>query len=302
MTRPRPIRPGSVVCVTRRTSERRFYLRPDKWVRATWGYLLATLAPRFEVDVIVGVMMSDHYHLVVHDKRGRLPEFVRELNVLMARVVNHRRKRTGNVWDTREPHYQVVLDAGGALSVAAYVLANPVAAGAVKHGRDWPGFRTSLADFSKARVYRRPKFFASARDPESFPSEARLLVRPPPWWSDGGPGQFARELFALVESREARARQKLFPPGPRVSSADDARRRSWRESARSPESAAGRRESIVTANAELRTEYLTFRRKFWSAYDRARRSFLDGVRDVVFPAGTWLMTRLFGLPMESLPA
>src|SRR5437868_13389866 len=90
---PRPIIPGHVYLVTRRCSERRFFLRPGAQTNDAFRYCLAVAAARFGIEIIGFVAMSNHYHAVVRDPRGRLPDFTCLFHKLLAKVLNVRWKR-----------------------------------------------------------------------------------------------------------------------------------------------------------------------------------------------------------------
>jgi REP element-mobilizing transposase RayT len=92
-TKPRRVVPGVTYLVTRRCSERRFFLHPDPQVTWNFEYLLGVLAAKYGVEVHAYVVMSNHYHLVVTDVQGVMPDFQRELNSLLARSVNAFRGR-----------------------------------------------------------------------------------------------------------------------------------------------------------------------------------------------------------------
>ena len=49
--------------------------------------MLALFASQYGIQIHAYVVMSDHYHLVVTDTRGRMPDFQRDLNSLLARSI-----------------------------------------------------------------------------------------------------------------------------------------------------------------------------------------------------------------------
>src|SRR5690606_41410128 len=75
MTKPRCVLPGVVYLLTRRCSERRFFLLPDAVVTQVFEYLLGLLSKEYGIQIHAYVVMSNHYHLVVTDIKGRLPDF-----------------------------------------------------------------------------------------------------------------------------------------------------------------------------------------------------------------------------------
>ena len=143
MSLPRRIVPGASYLVTRRCSERRFFLRPSAQVNAIFEYLLAVVAERYGVRVHAYCVLSNHVHLVVTDPLGRLPDFQRDLAGLLARAVNASLGRWETFW---APHTFSAVALGSpedVVSKAGYTLANPVAAGLVPAGRLWPGLWSS---------------------------------------------------------------------------------------------------------------------------------------------------------------
>ncbi|MFO0746164.1 MAG: hypothetical protein U1F43_10885 [Myxococcota bacterium] len=301
MSKPRPIVPGAVVSVTRRTVARKFLLRPDPWVGRAFAYLLAHYAALNEVGVIAAIVMSNHYHLVLVDRSGRLPKLMNELNAAMARVVNAMRGRKGAVWDAREPHYQTLLDANVTLSMAAYDLANPVAAGLVEHGRDWPGFRTTPNGIGKSVEYRRP----AALDSEAgtYPEVATLALIAPPWSSVDGPEHFGRELAELVAQREEAARRRVRGTGRKFAGLSRVRGLDWNAEAEAEEDEDGgrHRATVAASDVEQGIAHLTARKLFRALHEEAKRQFIAGVRGVVFPFGTWLMRVIFGARVAEAP-
>ena len=53
--------------ITRRCSERRFFLLPEPVVTRIFEYLLGHLSELYEIEIHAYVAMSNHYHLVVTD-------------------------------------------------------------------------------------------------------------------------------------------------------------------------------------------------------------------------------------------
>jgi len=139
MTAPRQILPGTTYLVTRRCSERRFFLRPSYRTNAIFRYILAVAATRYDVRVHAFCVLSNHFHLVVTDPHARLPEFHRYLDALVARATNCSLGRWESFWDP-DGYSAVRLESNAdVMEKMVYVLANPVAAGLVRHGREWPG-------------------------------------------------------------------------------------------------------------------------------------------------------------------
>jgi len=61
MTLPRQVVPGRDYMITRRCSERRFFLRPDDDTNNAFTYCLALAAKRAKVEVTFSVALSNHH-------------------------------------------------------------------------------------------------------------------------------------------------------------------------------------------------------------------------------------------------
>jgi hypothetical protein len=75
MTLLRQVVPGCDYLITRRCSERRFFLRPDDDTNNAFIYCLALAAMRANVQVTFSTAMSNHHHTGIHDLDGNFPIF-----------------------------------------------------------------------------------------------------------------------------------------------------------------------------------------------------------------------------------
>jgi REP element-mobilizing transposase RayT len=286
MTAPRQILPGASYLVTRRCSERRLFLRPSPTVNAIFGYLLAVAAERYGILVHVFCVLSNHYHLVVTDPGACLPEFQRYLDGLVARALNCTLGRWESFWDPDSYSAVRLEDAEDILEKIVYVLANPVAAGLVRHARHWPGLWSDPGEMgSDATSFERPKDFFREQGP--MPASARLqLHRPPGFESDASLIEVLRRHLTETEERTAadRARAGRAVLGPK------------RVLAQSPSSHPATAEPRRTLKPRFacrnqwgRVQALRRLKGFSDAYRAALAKWRGGERTVLFPAGTWLM-------------
>jgi hypothetical protein len=65
--------------ITRRCSERRFFLRPDEETNNAFIYCLALAARRAKVEVTFSVSLSNHHHTGIHDRDGNFPIVIEHL-------------------------------------------------------------------------------------------------------------------------------------------------------------------------------------------------------------------------------
>jgi REP element-mobilizing transposase RayT len=186
MTAPRQVLAGTIYLVTRRCSERRFFLRPSALTNAIFLYVLAVAARRYNVLVHAFCVLSNHYHLLVTDADAQLPAFMQYLDSLVARATNASLGRWEGFWSS-DASYSAVSHGStdDIVRKAAYVLANPVAAGLVQHGREWPGLWTAPEQLGAATLTApRPKtFFRASGD---MPESAELVLTIPGARGGGG--------------------------------------------------------------------------------------------------------------------
>ena len=144
MTRRRIIDPGTTWALSRRTTRRHFLLNPDqaRQLEGCYWYCLGLAAQRFGVVVHAGCLMSTHSHEVVTDVRGVLPRFLQEFHRLLALTTKALRGWPGEVFDKRSTGQHALLTPEATIEALAYLIANPVEAGAVRYAKDWPGAHT----------------------------------------------------------------------------------------------------------------------------------------------------------------
>jgi REP element-mobilizing transposase RayT len=203
MTPVRRILSGKSYLITRRCSERRFFLKPSKRTDAIFPYALAVCASRYRVRVHGYCVLSNHYHLVITDTLGRLPDFQRDLDSMLARATNCALGRWDALWE-RDSYSAVELVTRSALyEKLVYLLANPVAAGLVRRAGDWPGHWSDPRRIGAPPVtVTRPKGFFDEKG--RMPASAELELTPPPAFEDD-PTLVASLLESLRDAEEAAA-------------------------------------------------------------------------------------------------
>jgi putative transposase len=280
VTKPRCVLPGIIYLVTRRCSERRFFLRPDPAVTWVFEYLLGLLSKKYGIAIHAYVVMSNHYHLVVTDTEGRLPDFQRDLNSLLARAINALRGRWDSFWEGESYSGVKLLEDGDVIAKMGYTLANPVEARLVNRARQWEGATSAGMVFGRPRQVRRPEKFFSDEMPEVVDLE---ITRP---------GCYERlsdeELLARVQADVAR-RELAHAQLGKAMGMDRVRKQQWNASPESFEARRGLRPTIAGANKWARIEALQRSKEWQREYRAALAQFISGIRNVVFPTGTWWM-------------
>lgn len=288
MTAPRQILPGSTYLITRRCSERRFFLRPSKVTNAIFLYVLAIAARRFRVRVHALCVLSNHVHLVVTDLEARLPEFAQFLWALVARATNATLGRWEAFWAPGSYSAVRLESPQDVISKIAYVLANPVAANLVERGGDWPGLRTAPEQLGTIGLKAaRPTTFFRAKGP--LPAEAELEWSVPPGFAAAGAyrERVAEATRVLEESARNRA-SSVFLGATKVLAQKPSAR------PRNPEPRRNLSPRVAARSTPERIEVLSRLKAFWDAYRQAFREWRTGMRSVVFPPGTYLLRVVHG--------
>jgi REP element-mobilizing transposase RayT len=285
--------PGTTYLVTRRCSERRCFLRPSKLTNEIVLYVLALAAERYNVLVHAFCVLSNHAHLVVTDVDGRLPAFMQYLDSLVARAVNASLGHFEGFWAS-DGSYSAVepLDPADVLAKIAYTLANPVAAGLVRTGAEWPGLWTAAEQIGTATLTaRRPERFF---DPKGYlPASIELALTVPPGFASAA--EFRSLLSAAVGELEEKHREELISQGRRFLGAARVRAQDPFSRPARGEQRFGLKPRIAARDTERRIEGLFRLGCFVKEYREAQASWRAGLRDVVFPAGTYLMRIMHGV-------
>jgi REP element-mobilizing transposase RayT len=285
-TPPRLIVPGATYLITRRCSERRFFLRPDDEVNPIVQYVVAVAAARYGVAIHACSALSNHLHLVVTDRQGRLPDFTQYIGSQIARAVNSVIGHWEAFWDS-DGVSQVILETPDAiLEKMTYVLSNPVSAGLVRRSADWPGVWSAPELIGAAAVtVKRPTAYFN---PDGYMPEAlELELSRPPGFEDDE--QFVETLIARLRDAEDAAAAALGSEG---RSFLGRRRVLAQNPFARPRQTEPRRQlkpRVACRNKWKRIEALQRLAAFVDAYRAALAAWRAGDRSALFPAGTWLM-------------
>ena len=282
--RPRRILPGTTYLVTRRCTHRQFLLTPTtrRHVQA-FRYCLAYAANRTGVLIHAVIVMGNHYHLVVTDVHGVLPVFTECLNKLVAKCMNAMRGRWENFWASEPVSCVRLLDDEAIIDKIAYTLCNPVLAGLVSRGDQWPGLRLGRPG---SYAVRRPRTFfrENGQMPESLELE---LIAPP--LAERSAREAQRRVDRAVAECELAARDRVRAAGRQFLG-----RRAVinQDPFASPHTREARRNlapQVASRNKWLRIETLLQCADFARQYAEALKAWCQEQRTAIFPAGTYLM-------------
>jgi putative transposase len=288
MTIPRRILDHTTWLITRRCSERRFFLLPNARTKQVFEYALARAARLTGVLVHAWMVMSNHYHLVVTDPEARLPEFMRILNSRIARALNFCYQRRESFWSPGSYSAVQLCSEAAVLDKLVYTLANPVAAGLVRRTSRWEGASSVGMEFGGVRRVLRPASMKTGRD-----VEALRLVAPPSAVSTAQ--ELAAALREGVVARENAVEVSFAAQGRRVLGMRAVLAQSWWEAARSEEGSGQLSPRFATRDGEELRRAIREWKEWLAGYWEALGQFRDGVREVAFPAGTYLMKARFNV-------
>ena len=288
MTMPRRIEPGATYLLTRRCAERRLRLVPNAWTRQIFEYCLARAAIRHGVQLHAWCVMSNHWHAVVTDPHGVIPDFCRDVHALVARALNAELGRWDSFWSGQGTSLVRLGSAADVLDKIAYVLTNPVAAGLVRRWSQWPGSRSGVHACARPprECWRAGRLLrpVDAVNPPSLPLEVSV----PPQFVHLGAAGFVALVNEAVEEREARLVADLRSRGVRFLGAARARSVSPRSAPKSSEARRTRDPAVAARSTPERlamlAELVAFRRCYAAALAAWRRS-----GHATFPRGAFKM-------------
>ncbi|MDI7267604.1 MAG: transposase [Myxococcota bacterium] len=293
MSMPRQILPGSTYLVTRRCSERRFFLRPSSTVNRIFLYCLACAAAKYGIQVHAFVALSDHYHMVVTDPEARIPGFMSWFNEFVAKCLNALLGRWESIWSGGTYSLVRLETPDDVLDKIVYTIVNPIAAGLVPRSEQWPGATSRTFTFPAKIDIERPGSFFRPDGP--MPEKVALTVTRPPGFEHLTGGQFRELLVERLRTREAELRAEAKKQGRGFLGVKAVERQ---DPCGSPATREPRRKldpKIAAKDPEVRQGAIDRLRAFLDEYRKAFERWRAGIRKVVFPFGTYALRVLAGV-------
>ena len=299
VTAPRQVLPGRTYLITRRCLQRQFLLRPDERTNRIFLYCLSEALLRYGIELNVLLAMSNHYHLVIFDGHGRLPQFLRHLNLMTAKALNVRWGRWENLWSVEQASATWLVEDEDVLAKGVYALVNPSVDDLVEHVADWPGASSWSAHVSgKTIVIERPREFFRKRG--AMPERVELKVvaprraaNPEERWPLA---EWNERLLCAVRSAEDTALAWRRKRGVSVLGRGNVRRQSAFDSPKTYTRRRTLRPSVACRSRDRRIHELAILRVFRQLHRLASQAFLNGGRAVVFPAGSWAQRAFCAAP------
>lgn len=284
--------------ITRRCSERRFFLRPTREGNNAFVYCLVVAAQKYGVKVIFTTTMSNHHHTGIVDVDGKLPLFLAHFHKLIAKHQNALHGRWESMWSSTQTSAVVLVNPEDIFAKMVYALVNPVSDHLVEKVRHWPGVNslTNTIAGEPLTATRPKRFFRVDGD---MPETVSLPIHLPDTLVGLSKVEFLAKLEEHVAAAEKKAAAVRSAAGTRVIGCQTVSRQHWnhRPVTREPRRRLSPR--IACRDVWRRVEALT-RNKLWlAAYQKARTLFSDG-EPAVFPAGTFWLQQFLGVTCEPI--
>jgi REP element-mobilizing transposase RayT len=290
MSVPRQVLAGTRYLVTRRCTQRQFWLRPSAQTNRIVGYCIAWAAKKTGVVIHAYCVMSNHWHAVVTDVEGNLPDFLHKAHLYISKCINASYGRWENLWASEATSAVRLEEDADVLDKIAYCLANPVAGGLVSTGAQWPGLRsTPQAVAGSTQTIKRPAVYF--RKTGKMPQKVTLETVRPDIYAHMSDNEFARLVSETVEAREASARAEMLEQGRKFLGAKAVLAQDPGASPFTREQRRGLSPRVAAKNKWARAEALQRHKSFLDAYRKAYQSLVSGQLDVVFPAGTYALRK-----------
>src|SRR5512137_227219 len=276
MSLPRAVIAGRRYLITRRCSERRFLMRPDRETSNAFVYCMALAARKSHVSIVRVGTCSNHYHAVVVDNRGRLPEFLGHFHKLFAKHQNCLRGRWEAFWATEQTSVVELPNSEDVLAKMTYAIANPVSSHLVDKVHHWPGVGslTAIEEDLPLVASRPTRFFDPGNG--NLPDVVQLTFRRAPGFERLTQVQYAKLVRENVAQAEAKAAAERLEKGIRIVGRKAVLRQDWNASPGTREPRRGLSPRVACKNKWARIEALQRNQAFLDQYRAARADHLAG--------------------------
>ncbi len=210
----------------------------------------------------------------------------------MARALNAAHGRWESFWSPGSYSAVALQTRQDVVDKMAYVLANPVAAGLVRRGAEWPGPWSAPAQIgAEPREVARPDHFFRKIGPA--PEKALLEVVCPEGL--GSASELRGRLAASLKALEDQAARLLGKAGRSFMGALKVLAQKPLSRPSPGEPRRGLRPRVASRDRWKRVEALGRLKGFLAEYREAWRAFKAGARDTVFPEGTYGLRETYGV-------
>ena len=280
--------------ITRRVHGRQFRLRPDPATNQIIAYVAAVFSEKYNIPLYAICALSNHWHPCTGDPDGNIVAFTRDTHSFIARATNCTYGDFESLWSSSQTSRVSCAQPQDLVRRIAYAMANPVEAGLVKYGKNWPGIRKCWP-CKPMTIKRPPKFFRGPKDGGKWPDEVTLRFSRPPGYEDLSDDDLAALIEGAIDEREQELRSKAEQAGKQFLGRRNVLRQSRKAfpSTRAPRF--GMSPRVGALDKWRRIEAIQRNRRWQRDYDAALKEWRAGNRDVVFPYGTHKMRLVHGV-------
>jgi hypothetical protein len=285
--------------ITRRCTQRKFLLRPDRVINSSFIYCLALAIERSGVEPIFSIACSNHHHTGILDVHGNFPVFLEYFHKLLAKCVNAHRGRWENVWSSEQTSVVELVDPDDVLDKMVYGLSNPAKDSLVKKAKEWPGFSSLPYNLGDGKVIaKRPShFFRNEKKGGRMPATLSMTFIRPPGFENLTRQEFAQLLSERIATVEKDAAIERARTGKSVLGVERILAQHWDDSPTSHEPRRQMNPRVAAKNKRKRIETLKRNKVFIENYRAAREAYLRG-EQVLFPPGTYWLAKFARVPCE----
>ena len=262
-----------------------FLLKPSPETNQLFEYDLALAAHQTGVLIHTVCAMSNHWHGVVTDPEGRLPEFLERFHRLFAKSQNAALGRRENLWSSDKVSIVHLATDDAVLEKMAYVIANPTSAQLVASPEEWPGVISQGAP--EIRFVERPAVFFDKDG--ALPENTTLEFVRPRAFGELTDVQFAEALARVVEEFVTCAHDSAASCGTSFIGRAAVLGHAFTDSSQTSKPFGSLSPRIAAKAKTVRVMAIEKMHAFVRAYREAWHKWRDGCRDVVFPAGTYAL-------------
>ena len=293
--------------VSRRCAQRCFFLRPSKKTNQLFGFCLGVMLQKHPtVRLTCFAVLSNHVHYVVSDDEGDLSSFFRDLNGLLARSMNCCLGRGESFWAPGGPRPVGIFDEEALWEQLVYATVNPTKDGLVRTPEEWPGL-LSLPEDVGTRTFRfeRPSKFFRSEGEGSLPEVVEFQLEQPVELEAMDPEAFRHEYRRRLDAKVAEVQRTFAEAGRGFMGPQLVRDQNPYEAAGDTFPDRDDTPTVACKDRRLHQAVLRWISEFRLAYRMAWVLWASGLRETLFPFGTYWMRVKYGVrcrdPVQCLP-
>ena len=285
MTKPRQFLPNSTYFITRRATQREFWLKPTPQTTQIFLYCIAVAAQKTGIRVHAACVMSNHWHAIVSDPHTSIAEFYAWVHKYVAKAINCSRGRWENLWSSEKTDAIRLESPEDVLDKTVYTLCNPVSAGLIARAGTWKG--VWLYRQSHSQIVKRPSVYF--KEDGTMPQTVELTIHQAPGHENMSIDAYEKRIAEEIVQEESNIADEMTAANRRFLGMNAVLRQSHGGRPASFEIRRGMNPRFASRDKELRISAIKRYEQFVSQYWQALKAWRQGNREVQFPAGTYAM-------------